>query len=292
MKKEILSYLIFFITVGCYSQNIPIEINRSYKSIRTISNKKIDSIALQNAIYLKNDTLIVTSKRIERSYLVNFKNIDSITLNEYKNIVFGEEESRQKYKRKKKTIKRWDSVIKIFFDKNVSQYIRNELTSFFKEINTQIDLINISVVNNKKNSTYYVYTINSKNNTELFPNIKSKNGVAFNMLSNGNNIIYSGALRIDTDKIFNKSEQSYKIKELFIRSLGVFYKSKSLHCDSYFSDCYSTDKKLTKSDINLLKIHYTNNYFDKINYKDFLKILKQYYKSEEKFSSDFIKISI
>lgn len=290
MIKKITPLIIFFfITINCFSQKSTNEICRSYKSIKDVKDQ---NITLKNAIFLKHDTLIVSKKIIANSYRVNFKNLDTILLNEYKNIVFGKEKHRLRYSKEKKTIKRWNSVIKVYFDKSVSKYLKNELNSLFKELNKNIELLKITVVTSKETSNYFIYSINSKKNVELYPNIKSKAGVAYNFLKNGHNIIYSGALRINTSIFYNKDQQSLKMKELFIGSLGIFNKSTSLPCDSYLSDCYSINKELTKIDIDLLKIHYTNNYYDKIDYYDFIKLIENYDKLKSKNSNDFVEISI
>jgi hypothetical protein len=47
------------------------------------------------------------------------------------------------------------------------------------------------------------------------------------------------------------------LRDYFIKSLGYFNLIKDFDCESYFSDCYSANKKLTELDIELLKYHYS-----------------------------------
>ncbi|MFK5880042.1 MAG: hypothetical protein QM478_11190 [Flavobacteriaceae bacterium] len=289
MKKNIL--IVLFLSVYTFSnaQNSNLEINRIYKPIERVQKK--DSSYLKNAIFLKNDTLIVTSSKIKNSFLLDLGVIDSCFIEQYKNIVFGDKEYRNKYK--KKEIKLWTSTIKVFFAKNVKPYLKNEMLSLFEKIDYKIDGISIEVVNQKNKSNYFIYTIdNKKHTTELYPNINSKNDISYSLQSNNKNHFYFGALRINTNKVFNKKEQVYKMKEMFIRTLGGFTLSSSLNCNSFLSDCYSISKELSENDIELINFHYKNIFDQEINYRTYEKILKKYNSSKEKASHKYAKIKI
>jgi len=181
----------------------------------------------------------------------------------------------------------------VFFAKNVKPYLKNEMVSLFKEIDNKVDGVSIKVVSHKNMSNYFIYTIDDKKNkTELYPNINSKNGITYSLQSNSKNHFYFGSLRINTSKIFNKKEQVYRMKEVFIRTLGGFILSPSIKCNSFLSDCYSINKELSENDIELINFHYKNNFDAKINHQTYEEILKKYNASKEKDSLGYIKIKI
>lgn len=292
MKKKIIFSVLLLSVYYTYSQEKKEEINRQYTSIRSLVKKNnVDSTKLKNAIFLKNDTLIVEKSKLKNSYSVKFNKIDSCQLIVYKNLVWGKKDKRGNFTNKRKEIKLWDTSIQVFFDKNVPNYLKKELILLIKKVNNNVDGLKVSTVNSKKESNYFVYITNSKNTEELYPNIDSSKNFSYNFSSNDLNHIYNGALRIDTDRIFNKEEQIAKMKELFIGSLGIFYLSETLNCDSLLSNCYSTNKKLSQVDIDLLNFHYKNRFMDKVNLAKFEKIIEAY-KLKAKDSINFITVKI
>ena len=277
MKNLILYCLFYFVTMVSFSQDTDIDILRKYRSINNInSNVQTDSLNIKNTIIFKNDTLIVIDKKSKNVFNLNYGLVDDKLLEEYKNIVFGNEKRRTTYSYKKYEIKLWNSPINIFFHKKVPKYLKEELKELIYEINTNIDSVKINIVNKKEASNFFIYITNSKNEEELHPNIDIQRAITYNLISNGLNQIYCGALRINLDKIYNKKEQIFKLKRLFFGSLGIFHYSDSLHCKSLLSSCFHTNKSLTKIDIDLINFHYKNKFNQKVNLKTFEKIISAY----------------
>jgi hypothetical protein len=56
---------------------------------------------------------------------------------------------------------------------------------------------------------------------------------------------------------FNETLRLYELKKYFIQNLGYFNLINDFDCDSYFSNCYSPNKKLSALDLELIKYHYS-----------------------------------
>ncbi|QXP78636.1 MULTISPECIES: DUF2927 domain-containing protein [Winogradskyella] len=291
MKKIILCCILSTISISSFSQETDLEILRNYQSVNLYEgNIQKDSLKTKNTIILKNDTLVVVSSKNKDVFNLSYGEINDNLLKEYKNIVFGNEEKRNNYSYKKYEIKLWNSPINLFFHKKVPKYLKQELTSLINEINTNIDSVQINIVNKKEASNYFIYITNSKNKEELHPNINTKRSISYNLQSNGLNHIYSGVLRINLESIYNKEEQIIKLKRLFIGSLGIFHLSDSLKCNNFLSSCYTVNKNLTKMDIDLINFHYKNKFDQKVNLNKFEKIISAYIEKNEFTDNVIIKL--
>jgi hypothetical protein len=153
-------------------------------------------------------------------------------------------------------MKYWKSEIKVYFDSTVSNINRKELTKFFKYIDKEIDSLKISFVNKKTDSNYFIYCINKPNDINWEDRIVSKTD-GFYENWDGKQRIISCTLKLDTQKLYNQKVQITTLKKQFLISLGYFYTIENRDCKSYFSNCFSIDKELTKEDLELLKYHYS-----------------------------------
>ncbi|MGJ8550404.1 DUF2927 domain-containing protein [Winogradskyella wichelsiae] len=215
--------------------------------------KKTDSIGFK---IKGNDTLIRVSKVIKHKQSpgvrVAYEFKDSTFLKYYKKIAF------QSYKNEDsidtKPMKYWKHPIKVFFAKGIKNDVSKKVMSFLKTINEEVDSLSITQVKRLEDSNYTIYT---SEDYQYESKMNTTNLADYHISWRGNNQIYKGAIRINNTKVTSKKIQILKIQEMFIGSLGWFKFSNDFSCESYFSDCYSDNKQLTKFDWDLLKYHYS-----------------------------------
>jgi len=88
--------------------------------------------------------------------------------------------------------------------------------------------------------------------------------------------------------LVNEKLRLEKLKTFFFQSLGYFNLIDDFSCDSYFSNCYSKNKKVTKLDIKLLKYHYSYGICKGTNLSTFE---NQHKKAKENMKKKHSKIS-
>ena len=124
---------------------------------------------------------------------------------------------------------------------------------FAESIDSQVDSLNISEVKKVENSNYIVYYFGDFDYDPRMTNYKKTNYYMYWK----NNQIYRCTIKLDAEKYFSKKLRLDKLKEYFVKTLGQFYHINDFGCESYFSNCFSENKKLTTLDIELIKYHYS-----------------------------------
>lgn len=177
MKKNIFVFLLFaFITSTIFSQHKQLTSHskviymeyKNYKALKKSGNKVIDSIGVN---IIKSDTLIIISGYEEKGVKVLYEEKDSIFLELYKQLVFNKK-YQKKEERLKPRMKIWKDEVKIYFDKSVSKYNSKKLSEFIHYLDKEIDSLKITVVKDKDNSNYFIYSIDDTNDVNLDPRIR------------------------------------------------------------------------------------------------------------------------
>lgn len=252
MRLLILS---FIFTCSSYSQQ---EIHRqkvtTYMPISMYKTKYKKPLTQKDSLNFKfkdKDTLVLVEnyKRPE-GVRVPYEYKDSTFLNYYKKVAFNH--SNGKYSKDTK-MKYWKDDIKLFFSKSISKKERKELMSFVNTISSQIDSLNIHQVKHVEDSNFVIYYNGDYDYESKLVDIKTSDYLYWN----GKNQLYRAAIKIDPNKYFNSKLRLYKLKEYFFSSIGYFKRINDFNCDSYFSNCYSSNKNLSELDIELLKYHYS-----------------------------------
>ncbi|MGR7814496.1 hypothetical protein [Lacinutrix undariae] len=253
MKLSIYSIVFLLISSFSYAQKSNDSIyvylndyNDKYKTPLT----KADSLSF---FFHGNDTLvkkeqIADPKRVNVPY--EYK--DSTFLKYYTKVAFrttGIDSVDNK-----QTMRYWKSPIKIFFSKSISPKTKRKFMSFAKSTVNQIDSLQVSEVKHLEDSNYPIYIFGDYEYNHNLAKVKTSN---YDIRWNGKQQIYKGGIKIDTKRYLNESLVLQKLKELFIGSLGHFKLLNAFNCESYFSNCYSPQKKLTSLDLELLKYHYS-----------------------------------
>ena len=276
--KHFLYILIFLIFVpNCWAQDtlayIPID------SYRRAYNKPLTKSDSLNFMFRNGDTLVMV-KDYKRSKGVRepYEPKDSTFLEYYKKVAFIEKRNSPD---STETMKYWKDNIKLFFSKNIPGKTVREVMKFAETLDEITDSLNIYKVRNVQDSNYVVYY---SGDYEYEPELKYRNNSNYYIYWNGKSQIYRGAIKINTETFFNEELRTERIKQMFFLSLGRFVRVNDFACESYFSNCYSEEKKLTPLDIELLKYQYsygickgtTRESFEK-QHKAAKKILKEHH---------------
>jgi hypothetical protein len=276
--KQYLSLLFFFIIGALYSQDTIVRHYISISHYKQDGNKMTQKDSANFRFY-KGDTLVAVSEDYKspmdkNKVQVAYEPKDSIFLNLYKNVVYNTEKSHKE----KLYMRYWKDSIKLFFEAGVSDQHAKELMQFANEISKDIDSLNIKRVFKAQDANYRVYYLNSKYKTDFEPRITGKSGYYVHW--NGKNQIYKADLKINTSLIQNGLYVEL-LKFHFFRSLGYFKDSKDLTCKSYLSGCKNL-RQLTKTDLELLKYHYSYGVCKGVNLEDFEKLHAHMKKSRAK----------
>ena len=248
-------FLVFLFTYSSYSQEkTQKHQTRTYMPISMYKTKYNKPLTKKDTLNFKlkgSDTLVLVENYVPRKGVsVPYEYKDSTFLNYYKKVAFNH--TKGEYSKDTK-MKYWKDDIKIFFSKSVSKKEKKELISFAKTISSQIDSLNIYQVKRVEDSNFVIYYNGDYDYESRLVDKKTSDFLYWN----GKNQLYKAAIKIDPNKYFNSKLRLYKLKENLVTAIGYFKLIDDFSCDSYFSNCYSANKSLTKLDMELLKYHYS-----------------------------------
>lgn len=230
----------------------------SLKQYKKHYSKTITREDTLNFHFKDNDTLVLISNKPfykkRKRVIVPYEPKDSTFLEAYKDVVYLKYRSKENSKKRKMHL--WQGDIKIFITKNVHKKVKRELKKFAKHLSKEVDSLNIKFVNKINESNYIIYGINSENDYKYKSNLKDKK-ITFYISWKGNQYIYDAKLQIDTRAYSNVDDLVLKSKKTFLKTLGHFSLSYKLPKESYLSLKYYVGKKFTKTDLEILKYHYS-----------------------------------
>ncbi|WP_431134449.1 hypothetical protein [Psychroserpens mesophilus] len=279
--KSIISFLIIvLLSLSGFSQKKQKSKHLRYFPLETFKKNynhtltKKDSL---NFMIRDKDTLVLITENMKSiGTFVDYAYKDSIFLKHYKKVAFNHKNDSLD---PTTTMKYWKNDIKLFFAKSVSRKEKKAILKFVKIISNNVDSLNIYEAKNHADSNYQIYYSTDYNYDS---NLKNLKGADYWIYWNGDNQIYKGVVKINTEKYFSESLRIAKIKTLLFRSLGHFELSDEFDCRSYFSNCFSENKQITDFDYELLRYHYcygickgtSLNTFE-IQHEDIKKILNE-----------------
>jgi hypothetical protein len=254
LKLTLLLLIITTNYIFCQNQNDSLLVIKRYLLLKDYQiqfyNEPLTKNDSSNFLYRGNDTLVLLkNNRIPKGTIVPYEYKDSTFLNYYEKIAFNHANDSISLKT---YMKYWKDEIKIFFSKSVSKKTKKDLMNFAKTIDKAVDSLRISEVKNLEDSNYIIYYNGDYEYESRFIFNKSKDYSWWKQ-----NKIYRYALKLDPESLFSEHLIQYKLRESFIKSLGFFKLINDFDCESYFSNCYSPNKKLTVLDIEILRYHYS-----------------------------------
>lgn len=199
-----------------------------------------------------NDTLVYVENYPKANGVrVEYEYKDSTFLHYYKDVAFQYKVDSLK---SKASMRYWKEGLRIYLSKSIFGKPKREFKRFAKEIGEVSDSLKVSFVSKVEESNYIIY---AQGDFEYESSLINQKYSDFYLFWNGKNQIYKCALKVNKKQMFNNELLTYKLKELFFKSLGYFSLSDELSCDNYFSNCFSKNKKLSRLDKALLKYHYS-----------------------------------
>lgn len=261
MKCFLLIFLIFF-TLSSYAQDSL----KSQKNTRTFvplghSKLKGKILTKEDSLNFKiwgNDTLVLIQEGLRKTQedknriRVEYEPKDSTFLAIYKQVVFGTESQGSDAS---ETMKLWKEDVKVLFDSTVPPAHRNELMRFASEISSGIDSLNIYETHSRKEANYFIFYKGSEEEFDHEPRITGNHG-GYYINWNKKQQINRAVLKLNTFFVNTQLHQVKILKYYFLKSLGRFYTSSVLPCESYFSRC-AANRVFTPMDQEILAYHYS-----------------------------------
>jgi hypothetical protein len=254
MKQPTVLIALILFTSIVFAQTHTDTIVRRYMPIKMYKaryNQPLTKIDSLNFRFIDEDTLVLLKDQtMPKGVRVPYEYKDSTFLNYYKKVAFHHKNDSFS---EKTSMKYWKNDIKIFFSRSVSKKTKKDFLSFVEQIDNVVDSLHIKEVKNIEDSNYAIYYFGDYDYEPRMSNYTTSNYY----ISWKQNKIYRGAVRLDKSALFGDALIQYKMRELFLQSLGYFKLIDDFECHSYFSNCYSPNKNLTSLDLELLKYHYS-----------------------------------
>ncbi|TDU39900.1 hypothetical protein BXY82_1937 [Gelidibacter sediminis] len=254
MKQSIILITILLFTSVGLAQTPTESIVRRYMPIKMYKSKFNKQLTKKDSLNIRvidNDTLILLEDQtLPKGVKVPYEPKDSTFLSYYRKVAF---QHKNDIYSNKTSMKYWKNDISIFFSKSISKKSKKEFMSFLKQIDNAVDSLRINEARRLEDSNYAIYYAGDYEYEPRLYNSKTSNYY----ISWNHNKIYRGAIRLVKNELSIEEMLQFKMREFFIKSLGYFKFIDDFDCDSYFSNCYSPNKKLTLMDLELLKYHYS-----------------------------------
>ncbi|MET2984721.1 hypothetical protein [Aureibaculum conchae] len=231
--------------------------SRTYMTLKSFKEHfkrpltKADSLTFK---FNKNDTLVLVKGYKPKGVSVPYEEIDSTLLEIYKDIVYRKHQSK-KNKRKDYMIY-WKKPIKLYFTKSVDKEYKEVIKKLSKKLTKEIDSLSISIVSRLEESNYLVYQIDKDHRYRYSPNLNKNTYIHYSAFWNDSKI-FDTKLEINVAKFKNVKINKIYLMKAFIRSLGQFYNTSKVPCESVFSNCNGQKIKFGDLDLKLLKYHYS-----------------------------------
>lgn len=261
MKKKVILIIILTLSFNLFCQEKR-NINRRYLKIEDYRKKfPKKTIKLTDGKYLihKKDTLIlIEDKKFLNAKSVIYEAKDSTFLEIYKDVVYKKFSNKKENSSRKQYMRLWNKPVKIFFASSLDNYYKKIISEASQDLSKKIDSLNISVVDDVNDANYIIYQINNENSVKYSQNIKNNKYINYYIFWKKNRI-YDTKLEVNLTNYKNLSKEIHAnyILQNFYQTLGRFFKTDKLPCNSMFSICNRNNKKLTAIDFELLKYHYS-----------------------------------
>ncbi|QCX38845.1 hypothetical protein FF125_10510 [Aureibaculum algae] len=240
VKRRVISERRTYMTLKSFKQH--------YKRPLT----KVDSLSFK---FNNNDTLVLVKDYKPRGVSVPYEKVDSTLLEIYKDVVYRKYHSKKSDKRKEYMVL-WTEPIKLYFSESVDKEYEQVIRNLSMKISNEIDSLNISFVSNLEESNYVIYQIDENHSHKYSKNMSANKYINFHSYWNKGKI-YDTKLEINTTTFKNAEVNKKYLMKSFIRSLGHFYTTSKVPCESVFSNCNGQKITFGETDLKLLKYHYS-----------------------------------
>jgi hypothetical protein len=155
----------------------------------------------------------------------------------------------------KSRMRLWKAPLKIYVDPSVTEEDKQALEDFAERIDLAVDSLRIAFVPSPEASNYIVYYTSEEFTSQYEANLLSSREGYYIYWKGGQ--ITRGSLKVDATAIKDPAIRRGLLLWRFYLSLGYFEPLGNLPCTEYLSRCFSPDKELSESDLEILKYHYS-----------------------------------
>ena len=149
----------------------------------------------------------------------------------------------------------WKDPVKVYIDPSVPEDDKMALKEFARQIDGVVDSLKIEFVASVESSNYVVYQTNEKFRNQYEPNLATSLE-GYYLYWKGAQIT-RGFLKVDAEAFRDSAIRNGVLLWRFFLSLGYFQPLVNLPCTAYLSQCFSAEKELSESDLEILKYHYS-----------------------------------
>ncbi len=149
----------------------------------------------------------------------------------------------------------WKEPVKVYVDPSVPVEDARALKEFARQIDGAVDSLRIEFVSSVDSSNYIVYQTNPQFNNQYEPRL-SASLEGYYLYWKGA-AITQGFLKIDTEAFRDTGIRKAVLLWRFYLSLGHFQPLGNPPCTAYLSQCFSSEKEISESDLEILKYHYS-----------------------------------
>ena len=276
MIKNTFTFFLYFVSITLLSQT---NLDQFFKPRLLFGSQENRTDTNTEIIVLETDTLYNLNTN---SYDLEFLN-DSLYsknfLQLYNVMGFGESNNKSKSEYK---LRQWNAPIVIYFDKQIPKSIIKDFEKFYNQIN-HLENLEIRFTSNIKKANYYIkttsediiaYSKDFKFDSELERENHYFTGANYFLNTDGNNKFYNGILNINIERGKNNIAILKQLKQLFFLSLGNFYLGFKVDESSLLNNDYLNSQTFSTFDLDLLKLHYSIIYPQKIDDGAFNKLIK------------------
>ena len=263
MKINTILLLAFFFTCSFFGQEQVFQTSKLSLKIGDYKkkyNKKKVRLTKKNHVIVDNDTLIFIDNDYKvRGVLVKYEEKDSTFLEIYKDIVYKKYSNPVKdQKQQKEYMKLWKVPIKIYFDDAFDKNLQKTIIDAANNLSSQIDSLKITFVKNIEESNYIIYEMLDENSTKYSFDIKNNQFIDYYMKWNKGKI-YEAKLELNLQKYptISKEITANYLLQNFYQTLGRFFTTEKVPCNSMFSICNRNNKVLSEYDLEIIKYHYS-----------------------------------
>lgn len=200
---------------------------------------------------VSNDPVKHNSETKEFDFDIASEGYSTSTKNYFKEICYGSE-----FGSENASVVRWEKNMKIFVSGQKPDYLINELNSIVSELNSIIDPIQITFVNNKSDANYVIYFCSASQygNAEpaAAPYVEDNYGL---FIVNRTDEIKSGSMYVDIYRCNTIDVQKHILREELTQSLGLMKDSYS-HVNSIFYQGWTETTSYAPIDVELIEILY------------------------------------
>jgi hypothetical protein len=276
MIKKTFTLFLYLVSISLFSQT---NLDQFFEPRLLFDSQ--ENITDQNTeiIILETDTLYnLNSNTYDLSFLNDSLYIEKF-IKLYNAIGFGASNNELK---REFVLKQWNAPIVIYFDKQIPKPVVKDFEIFYNQISS-LEHLKISFTSNIKKANYYIKTtsesINAYNEDFKFDSeIERENsyftGATYHLDTDGNNKFYNGILTINIERGNTNVAILKQLKQLFFLSLGNFDIGFKIDESSLLSNDYINSETFSRFDLDLLKLHYSIIYPQKIDNRTFTKLIK------------------